>query len=127
MRAEYTARWRLEIETRAEPLNTLQDLLRRAVSSEDYVDTAIIGGVSVADLIAGKVAEARIPSIVIDAYELQYPGLAEHWTFTQRAQALYDQPDQLRGLISGVKGSFSRSTTSSGSTTVDCRRVGRRT
>jgi len=127
VRAEYTARWRLEIETRAEPLNTLQDLLRRAVSSEDYVDTAIIGGVSVADLIAGKVAEARIPSIVIDAYELQYPGLAEHWTFTQRAQALYDQPDQLRGLISGVKGSFSRSTTSSGSTTVDCRRVGRRT
>lgn len=104
MRAEYAARWRLEIETRAAPLNKPQDLLRRAVSSEDYVDTAIIGGVSLADLIAGRVAEEQIPSIVIDAYKLQYPRLAEHWTFIQRAQALYDQPDQLRGFISGVKG-----------------------
>ena len=73
MRPEYHARWEREIQSRQEPLKKPQDLLRRAMSSEDFVDTAVVGGFSVADIVAGKIPEWQIPRDVLDAYRAQYP------------------------------------------------------
>ncbi len=102
MRPEYRTRWELEIRKRTEPLKKPSDLLRRAVSSEDFVDSAIIGGVAVADILAGKVSESQIPSDVLAAFHAQYP---QHGSsFVQAVNHLAGHPDQLSGLISGVKG-----------------------
>jgi hypothetical protein len=102
MRQEYRLRWQREIERRAEPLKTPRDLLRRALSSEDFVDAAVIGGVGIADILTGKVAEWQIPSDVIEAFHAQYP---QHGaTFVEAVNDLSSKPDELAGLISGIKG-----------------------
>jgi hypothetical protein len=102
MRAEHRDRWESEIHNRQEPLKKPHDLLRRAVSSEDFVDAAIIGGVSIADILHGKIAERQIPHDVLDAFHAQYP---QHGSsFVEAVNHLSGHPAELAGLISGVKG-----------------------
>jgi hypothetical protein len=55
MRLEYQSRWKEEIKKLQGVLKTPNDLLLRAVSAEDFIDTAAIGGLSVADVIAGRI------------------------------------------------------------------------
>ena len=73
MTPEHQNRWELEIRRTQGPLRKPADLLRRAASSEDVVDSAIIGGVAVADIVAGKIAESQIPPDVLEAFHAQYP------------------------------------------------------
>ncbi|MFY9976850.1 MAG: hypothetical protein WA252_13575 [Candidatus Sulfotelmatobacter sp.] len=102
MTPEHRERWGLEIRKQKRPLNKPADLLRRAASSEDFVDSAVIGGVSVADILAGKIAERQIPPDVIKAFHAQYP---QHGaSFVHAVVALRGDPDKLMGLVSGVKG-----------------------
>ncbi len=102
MKPELRGRWELEICNRKEPLNKPQDLLRRAPSSEDFVDAAVIGGVGVADILAGKIAEWQIPSDVLAAFHAQYP---QHGSsFVDAVKHLSGHRDELAGLISGIKG-----------------------
>jgi len=78
------------------------DLLKRLCSDEDYLDSAVIGGASVAQIIAGKVQETQIPQQVREAFHDQYPNL--HESFVHAVQRLSTHPEQLRGLVNGVKG-----------------------
>ena len=73
MKNEFEERWRQEITERKGQLKTPADLLRRKVSAEDYIDSAIIAGVELTDILAGKVAESQIPNQVIEAFHEQYP------------------------------------------------------
>lgn len=102
MRPEYRERWEQEINNRKEPLKKPRDLLRRAASSEDFVDAAVIGGVAVADILGGKIAERQIPSDVLDAFHAQYPQYGS--SFVEAVHNLSGHRDELAGLISGVKG-----------------------
>jgi hypothetical protein len=102
MRPEYRDRWEQEIHDRRDALKKPQDLLRRALSSEDFVDSAVIGGVAVADILAGKVAEWQIPSDVLQAFHGQYPQYGA--SFVEAVNRLAGHPDQLAGLIAGIKG-----------------------
>lgn len=102
MRAEYRERWRKEIANRTEPLKKPRDLVRRVLSSEDFIDSAIIGGVGVADILYGRIAESQIPSDVIDAFHAQYPQYGS--SFVEAVKHLGSDPDKLAGLISGIKG-----------------------
>lgn len=102
MRAEYRTRWQKEIASRTEPLKTPRDLLRRVLSSEDFIDSAVIGGVGVADILCDRVAEWQIPSDVIDAFHAQYPQYGA--SFVEAVKHLGANPDELVGLISGIKG-----------------------
>jgi hypothetical protein len=68
MRPEFRDRWEMEIRKRTEPFQKPKDLLLRATASEDVVDTAVIGGVEVVDILAGKIAESQIPSNVLAAF-----------------------------------------------------------
>jgi hypothetical protein len=95
-------RWQLEILEQHGPMKKPIDLLRRAASSEDVLDSAILGGVSVADILAGKMAESQIPENVIQAFHAQFPGHGS--TFVAAVNNLAGDPDRLAGLISGVKG-----------------------
>jgi len=92
----------MEIRKQNGPLKKPTDLLRRAISSEDFLDSAVIGGVAVADILAGKVAEWQIPSDVINAFSAQYP--LHDLSFVQAVNQLRDDPDRLMGLVNGVKG-----------------------
>jgi hypothetical protein len=99
---EHRYRWELEIRNQRGPLKKPADLLRRAVSPEDFVDSAVIGGFTVADILAGKVHEWQIPHNVIDAFHSQYPQYGE--SFVQAVHNQASDPSSLMGLINGVKG-----------------------
>lgn len=99
MRPDYEQRW-LAVAER-EVLKHPRDLIERRVSNEDYVDAAMIGSLSVADVLAGKISESEIPPEVIESYHLQYPNQDG---FVEGVRSLHGDPEALRGLISGVKG-----------------------
>jgi len=104
VRPEYSKRWELEIHRHGgrDQLKRPCDLLQRAISSEDFVDAAVIGGVEVAHILAGRVSESQIPRDVLDAFHAQFPqhGLS----FVDAVNRLSGDPDRLMGLINGVKG-----------------------
>ena len=80
---------------------TPMDLLRRATSNEDYVDTAVIGGIQLWEIVKGKVAEHQIPADVLKAFHQQYPHLD---SFTHTVQDHAGDPQALAGIVNGVKG-----------------------
>ncbi|MGA8728539.1 MAG: hypothetical protein WB608_07290 [Terracidiphilus sp.] len=102
MTSEHRARWKVEIQKQKGPLKKPADLIRRAVSSEDFVDSAVIGGVSVADILAGRVAEWQIPSSVLEAFHDQYPQYGTG--FVEAVNHFHGDPERLMGLVNGVKG-----------------------
>jgi hypothetical protein len=102
MQNKHRSRWLEEIKKYGKSLKTPQDLLMRRPNAEDFADTAVIGGISLADVIAGKVAEWQIPNSVLEAYHAQYPGLPD--SFVEEIQHLSGHPEQLMGIINGVKG-----------------------
>ena len=79
-------------------------LLKPGTGSTLRLDMAYIGGQTVADIITGHVSETSIDPQVIEAYRLQYPDLSNDVPFVDEVRRLAGDPDQLRGLFSGVKG-----------------------
>jgi hypothetical protein len=104
VRPDFRERWLLESAERTQPLKNPRDLLSRPVSSEDYVDSVLIGGMSLKDIIAGKVDEWQIPADVIRAWKLAYPRQSVNGTFLDAVAKHSGDPDTLRGVVSGVKG-----------------------
>jgi len=74
------------------------------LNSRDWLDGAILAGTSVADLVdeirRGALAEKDIPSEVLKAFHLQFPNVGDFTNFVKA----HDDPDQLRGIFSGLKG-----------------------
>jgi hypothetical protein len=101
MREEYRRRWDDEIHRLQGKLAKPQEVLRRSLGDEDFIDSAIIGGTAVTEIIAGKISESQIPQDVRAAFHAQYP---QNGHFVDAVQHLSGHPEQLRGLISGVKG-----------------------
>ncbi len=102
MRPEHRARWESEIRQLGGRLKTPRDLVLRAISPDDFIDSAVIGGVSVADVVHGKIAESQITRDVIDAFHTQYPQYGK--SFVNAVNQFSADPAQLMGLINGVKG-----------------------
>jgi hypothetical protein len=102
MRPDLVNRWKQEMSGLVGPLKTPMALFNRGLTADDFIDTAIIGGVSVADLVAGKVQEWQIPKGVDEAFHAQYPGI--HGSLVEEVGKLSGHPDQIQGLINGVKG-----------------------
>jgi len=102
MRSDYRKRWTDEARKYGDRLKKPKDLLSRSMSSEDFIDSAIIGGYPLADVIAGKVHEAQIPTEIKTAFHAQYPEI--HKSFVDEVRELHGNPEQLQGLINGVKG-----------------------
>jgi hypothetical protein len=102
MREELRAWWTIQEAKMAKPLKKPTDLLNRLLTDSEYVDTAVIGGVELKDIIAGKLAESRIAPDVVHAFHEQYPNIKEGFVAT--VHRLSGNPEQLRGLVSGVKG-----------------------
>jgi hypothetical protein len=74
------------------------------LSGEEWLDTASLAGMSLADLIHavrfGSISEADIDPQVIEAFHLQYPYAGNFVDFIQS----HEDPDELRGAFSGIKG-----------------------
>lgn len=65
----------------------------------DLLDTLVVGGVTLSDIARSP---DHVPPLVEKAFDLQYPDLAQTETFSQAVQ--HASPDQLLGLVNGVKG-----------------------
>lgn len=102
MTPEHRTRWETEISRIGNRLKSPRDLLFRAVPADDFIDSAIIGGISVAEIIHGKIAEWQIPPDVVDAFHRQYPQYGQ--SFVEAVNHLSADPARLMGLINGVKG-----------------------
>jgi hypothetical protein len=102
MNPGHRERWESEIRTMQGTLKKPAELLRRAASPEDFVDSAVLGGVSVAGVVAGNIAESQIPANVTEAFHAQYPHFGS--SFVEAVQHLSDDPERLMGLVNGVKG-----------------------
>jgi hypothetical protein len=68
--------------------------------NEALIDSGIIGGILVADMLTGK---TKVPKDIESAFEKAYPGLAQDHTFTE-AVSNYESPEELQGFLSSVKG-----------------------
>lgn len=75
------------------------------LSARDWVDSAVLAGESVPGLIhaiqAGSLSDADLDPQVPEAFHLQYPNV--QGSFTDFVQ-VHQDPEELRGVISGVKG-----------------------
>lgn len=65
-------------------------------------DTIIGGGISVADILHGKIAEHQLPADVRAAFHAQYPNL--HGGLVAEVQRLHGHPAAIQGLVNGIKG-----------------------
>lgn len=74
-------------------------LAERPVTDE-YIDTAIIGGYSVEDILAGRVSEHDIDPQVLKAFHLQYPN-EESLVDLMRSNSGHRQ---VEGIVNAVKG-----------------------
>jgi hypothetical protein len=75
------------------------------VSAREWVDTALLGGESVRDIVngvgAGHVSDANLDPRVVEAFHLQFPSVkGELSDFIRHHPA----PEQVQGIFSGVKG-----------------------
>jgi hypothetical protein len=68
------------------------------------LDLAYLGGQSLADVIAGRVTDNDLDPKILAAYHLQYPDLSNHESLVDEIKKLAHNPEQLRGLVSGLKG-----------------------
>lgn len=102
MKAHLEARLLEEKRRSAGRMKTPADLLNRKVSPEDFVDSAVIGGVSVANIVAGKISEHQIPKDVVKAFHEQYPNVRR--SFAAEVRRLARDPERLMGFVNGVKG-----------------------
>jgi len=78
------------------------ELMARPLADEDFVDAAVVGGVSIEGILAGKIHEDAVPADVKHAFHLQYPRL--HEGFVGAVQRLSPHSNKLRGLVNGVRG-----------------------
>jgi hypothetical protein len=105
VRADYRERWFRECADRNEPLKRPSELRLRPLSSEDYIDSALIGWMEVKDIVAGKIIESQIPEDVISAWKRAYPKQClKDGSFVDAVQKHAGNADSLRGLVSGVRG-----------------------
>jgi hypothetical protein len=79
----------------------LRNLVFRRPSARDWVDSAAVGGVLLADVLADRITEADIDPQVLEAFHAQYPNAGD---FVDKVQSLSDDPEALQGLVNGVKG-----------------------
>ena len=102
MKPEFEARWKEEIWKLHDKLRKPADLLTRGVSRDDFIDSAVIGGVTIADVLAGRIDDHQIAPDVIHAFHDQYPNI--QGSFVDAVKRLHDDPGALAGLVNGVKG-----------------------
>lgn len=102
MKPEFEARWKEEIWKLNNRLRKPAELLTRGVSNDDFIDSAVIGGVTVADVLAGRIDDHQIAPDVIRAFHDQYPNI--RGGFVDAVQRLHEDPGALAGLVNGVKG-----------------------
>ena len=70
----------------------------------DLLDAGAIGGHALHDLITGRVGDADLDPVIVEAFARQYPALAETTTFCERVCELSSDPDRLDGFLYGVRG-----------------------
>jgi len=81
-------------------LRSPKELLDERPALDQALDTAVIGGYGLRDILAGKVRESDIPPIVTKSFHLQYPHAGAFVDFVRD-----HKPDAaLLGIINGIKG-----------------------
>lgn len=69
-------------------------------AKEELLDTAVVGGYGLQDILAGRVNDSEIPPIIKEAFHAQYPHAGSFATFVRE----HHGDSALLGIISGIKG-----------------------
>jgi hypothetical protein len=82
-------------------LKAPRDLIQRGTTQDEFVDVAVLGGYSLADILHGRVAEADIDPEVIRAFRSQYPHAGDFVAFIRSHSG---DDAALAGIVNGIKG-----------------------
>jgi len=85
----------------SERLRTPRDLIQRRTDPSDFVDTAVLGGYSVADILHGNVSSTDIDPEIIRAFRLQYPHAGDFVDFVRDHSG---DDAAIAGIVNGIKG-----------------------
>lgn len=80
-------------------MRSLADLTR--LSATDYLDSAVVGGAVLRDVMEGRISEADLDPDVVTAFHAQYPHVG---SLADKLKDFQGDPDALRGLMSGIRG-----------------------
>jgi hypothetical protein len=82
-------------------LKTPRDLIQRKTAQNEFLDTAVLAGYSLTDILHGRVAESDIEPEVIRAFHLQYPHAGGFVDFVRSHSG---DDAALAGIVNGIKG-----------------------
>jgi hypothetical protein len=82
-------------------LRTPAELFQRKSSADELLDTAVLSGYSVSDILSGKATEADIDPKVLEAFHRQFPNVGNFVDFVHSHEG---DSSALNGIVSGVKG-----------------------
>ncbi len=103
MLSKYRTLWKQFAYKKGATLSRPRELLER-LSNDDYIDTAVIGGIEAKDLIDGKFAEAQIPKDINQAWAIANSRHAKNGlTFMKHLRQLKTNEER-RGLFNSVRG-----------------------
>jgi hypothetical protein len=81
-------------------LRSPRELFNQHLTADQSLDSAVIGGYGVRDILAGKVHESQISPLVIKAFHSQYPHTGDFVDFVRDHKG----DASLLGIINGIKG-----------------------
>ena len=82
-------------------LRTPAELFLRKSSADELLDTAVLSGYSISDILSGKVTEADIDPKVLEAFHRQFPNVGGFIDFIHSHKG---DASALNGIVSGIKG-----------------------
>ncbi|MBN2717696.1 MAG: hypothetical protein JXX14_17735 [Deltaproteobacteria bacterium] len=82
-------------------MKTADTLFSRKPTTQDWLDSCVVGGAVLTDAINGAITDADIDPSVLHAFHSQYPNEV---SFVDKIQEFKDDSEALQGLVSGVKG-----------------------
>jgi len=81
-------------------LHSARELFDGSRAGDEALDTAVIGGYGLHDILAGKVVDGQIAPVVIRAFRLQYPHAGSFVDFVRDHKG----DAALLGIVNGIKG-----------------------
>ncbi len=74
--------------------------------AQSIFDAILLGTQETAEFIAGHATDGKLDPLFVQAFQLQYPNVAEHTSLVDFVQSKIDDPNSLQGALNGIEGKY---------------------